>query len=400
MPLSDVVIRKAQAAEKTIRLHDEKGLYMEISPSGGKWWRFKYRFDGKDKRISLGTYPEVGLKEAREKRDKAREKVRNGIDPSAVRKAAKAAKAEEDSFETVAREWHTKHGSAWASEKYREVTLRRLELNVFPWLGKRPVADITAKELLEVLKRVEDRGAIDTAHRIHTICGQVLRYAVSTGRAKHDPSRDISGALTPRQPTHFAATTEPKRLAEILRALDGYPGTLVVQSAMKLAPLLFVRPGELRHAEWKDIDLEKGEWRFLVTKTQTQHVVPLCMQAVAILKTLQPLTNKSAYVFPCARSIKRPMSDVAVLAAMRRSDIGKDEMTGHGFRAVARTILDEELGFRPDFIEHQLAHAVKDPNGRAYNRTAHLEERRKMMQAWADYLDKLKQLKPVQPRDE
>ena len=241
-----------------------------------------------------------------------------------------------------------------------------------------------------MIQRIEQRGANDTAHRILGLCGQIFCYAIATSRAKHDPSADIRDALVPRQVEHFAATTEPMRLAEILRAMDGYKGTLVVRCALKLAPLVFVRPGELRKAEWADIDLETAEWRYLVTKTQTQHIVPLSKQAVAILKELQPLTGKGSYVFPSTRTTMRPMSDNSILAAMRRMDIGADEMTGHGFRAVARTILDEVLEIRPDLIEHQLAHTVKDPNGRAYNRTAHLEKRRDMMQQWADYLDGLK----------
>jgi integrase len=221
-------------------------------------------------------------------------------------------------------------------------------------------------------------------------CGQVFRYAVATGRAERDSSADLRGALPPVKGTHFASVTDPKKVGEILRALDGYEGTLIVRYALRLAPLVFVRPGELRHAEWADIDLDKADWRYTVTKTDTQHIVPLAQQAVAILRELQPLTGKGRYVFPGARSVARPMSDNAILAAMRNTGISKEEMSGHGFRAMARTILDEELGFRPEYIEHQLAHAVRDPNGRAYNRTVHLEERRKMMQEWADYLDKLK----------
>jgi integrase len=371
---------------------DEKGLYLEVSPKGGTWWRLKYRFGGKEKRLALGSYPEVSLKEARRRRDEAREQLRNGIDPSANRQARKKAEAKEvkDAFEVVAREWHAKFAPSWDSQKYREVTLRRLELNVFPWLGKRPIAEITAPELLTVIRRIEDRGAIDTAHRILGLCGQIFRYGIATSRAERDVSHDIHDALAPRQVEHFAATTEPRRLAEILRALDGYRGSPQVQCAMRLAPLVFVRPGELRHALWSDFDLVAGEWRYLVTKTQTPHIVPLATQAVAILKDLQPITGRGRYVFPSARTAARPMSDNAVLAAMRRMGIGQEEMTGHGLRAVARTILDEVLGFRPDFIEHQLAHTVKDPNGRAYNRTAHLAERRIMMQKWADYLDGLK----------
>lgn len=393
MPLTDVALRKLKPGTKTVRVADEKGLYLQVAPNGSMWWRLKFRFEGKEKLLALGVYPEVSLKEAREKRDEARAMLRGGIDPTANRKARKTAeaKAGSDSFEVVAREWHVKFSPTWDSVKYRDITLRRLELNVFPWIGKRPVAEITAPELLTVIQRIEARGAIDTSHRILGLCGQILRFAIATSRAERDISHDIHDALTPRQVQHFAATTEPRRLAEILRALDGYRGSPEVKFSMRLAPLVFVRPGELRHALWADIDLEAGEWRYLVTKTQTPHIVPLATQAVAILKDIRPITGRGRYVFPSARTAARPMSDNAILAAMRRMGIGEDEMTGHGFRAVARTILDEVLGFRPDIIEHQLAHTVKDPNGRAYNRTAHLAERRVMMQRWADYLDELKQ---------
>lgn len=289
----------------------------------------------------------------------------------------------------VAREWHAKHLPSWAN-KHAETIIRRLELNVFPWLGGKPIADITAPQLLQVIRRIEERGALETAHRVLGCCGQVLRYAIATGRAERDPSGDLPGALPPTKSQHFAAVTEPDQIAAVLGAIDGYEGTLPVRCALRLAPLVFVRPGELRKAEWTDIDLDAAKWRYTVTKTSTPHIVPLSRQAVTILRELEPLTGSGRYVFPSARGKSRPMSDNAVLAAMRRMGISKDEMSGHGFRAMARTILDEVLGFRPDYIEHQLAHAVRDPNGRAYNRTAHLLERRQMMQTWADYLDKLK----------
>ena len=391
MPLTDTAIRNAKPADKARKLFDGGGLYLEVAPSGGKWWRLKYRYGGKEKRLSLGVYPDVSLKDARERRDEARKLLANDIDPSEHRQAQKAAKEDRaaNSFEVVAREWHAKHLPSW-TDKHAETIIRRLELNVFPWLGGKPIADITAPQLLQVIRRIEERGALETAHRVLGCCGQVFRYAVATGRAERDPSGDLRGALPPVKSQHFAAVTEPDQIAAVLRAIDGYEGTLPVRCALRLAPLVFVRPGELRKAEWADIDLDAVEWRYTVTKTNTPHIVPLSRQAVAILRELQPLTGCGRYVFPSARSASRPMSDNAVLAAMRRMGIGKEEMSGHGFRAMARTILDEVLGFRPDYIEHQLAHAVRDPNGRAYNRTAHLPERHKMMQAWADYLDKLK----------
>jgi len=391
MPLTDVTVRNAKPGNKPIKLADARGLYLEVSPSGGKWWRLKYRFEGKEKRLSLGVYPDVGLKEARERRDAARKLLADGVDPSANRKAQKAAKVDEaaNSFEVVAREWFAKYSSTWV-DYHGDRILKRFERDIFPWIGDRPVSAITAQELLKVIRRIEDRGAVETAHRALSNCGQVLRYAVATGRAERDVSGDLKGAIPPAQGGHMAATTEPVRLSEILRAMNGYKGTLIVRCALRLAPLVFVRPGELRKAKWEDMDLEAAEWRYFVIKTQTHHIVPLCTQALEILRELKPLTGRGRFVFPCARTTTRPMSDNAVLGAMRRMGIDKEEMCGHGFRAVARTILDEVLGFRPDFIEHQLAHAVKDPNGRAYNRTAHLEERRKMMQAWGDYLDQLK----------
>mgnify|MGYP001612057242 CR=1 FL=1 len=391
MSLTDTAIRNAKPTSKPARLFDAGGLYLEVSPTGGKWWRLKYRQAGKEKRISLGVYPDVSLKDARERRDEARKLLAAGIDPSEHRKATNATKAERaaNSFEVVAREWFAKYSATWA-ENHGNRILRRFERDIFPWIGGRPIAEVTAPELLAVMRRIESRGAIETAHRALANCGQVFRYAIATGRAERDLSSDLRGALTPAKGEHFAAITEPKRVAELLRAIDGYQGTLTVKCAIRLAPLVFVRPGELRKAEWGDFDLDAAEWRYIVSKTDTAHIVPLSSQALVVLRELHDLTGEGRYVFPGARSTKRPMSDNAILAALRRMGIGKDEMSGHGFRAMARTILDEVLGVRPDFIEHQLAHAVRDPNGRAYNRTAHLPERRRMMQEWADYLDKLK----------
>ena len=391
MPLTDTTVRNAKSADRPFSLADEKGLSLSVQPSGGKWWRFRYRFDGKAKMLSLGIYPDVGLKAARERRDAVRKQVAEGIDPGQHRKAVKAeCKARsENTIEGVALEWVERKGVVW-SASYRERILQRLVRDLFPVIGPRPIAEMKAMELLAVLRKIEARGAIETAHRARGDCGQVFRYAIATGRAERDIAADLVGALKPKQTKHFPSVTDPAKVAGLLRALDSYQGSFVVMSAMRLAPLLFVRPGELRHAEWADIDLDAAEWRYTVTKTKTAHIVPLATQAVAILTALKAVTGTGRYVFPGGRSNGRPMSDNAVLAAMRRSGIPADEMTGHGFRAMARTILDEVLGVRPDFIEHQLAHSVRDPNGRAYNRTAHLTERKKMMQAWADYLDKIK----------
>ena len=391
MSLSDTAIRNAKPSDKPKRMFDGGGLYLEVAPSGGKWWRLKYRFGGKEKRLSLGVYPDVSLKDARERRGEARKLLANGTDPSENRKAQRAATVDRaaNSFEVVAREWFSKFSLNW-SDNHSGKNIARLERDIFPWIGGKPIADIGAPELLKVIRRIEERGALDTAHRALGNCGQVFRYAIATGRAERDPSGDLRGALSPVKGRHFASVTEPTQVAEVLKALDSYTGTLTVRCALRLAPLVFVRPGELRQAQWTDIDLDEAEWRYTVTKTDTQHIVPLSRQAVKILREIQPLTGRGRYVFPSARGAARPMSDNAILAAMRRMDITKEEMSGHGFRAMARTILDEVLGIRPDYIEHQLAHAVRDPNGRAYNRTAHLPQRRKMMQQWADYLDELK----------
>lgn len=341
----------------------------------------------------MGTYPDVSLKDARERRDNARKQLADGIDPSHSRKAQKTLRQEQvaNSFEMVSREWYAKYSTNWA-EAHGSRIIRRLERDIFPHLGAKPIADITAPELLHVIRKIESRGALETAHRALGNCGQVFRYAVATGRAARDPSGDLRGALPPVKEEHFAAVTEPDQAAPLLRAIYAYQGSAVVSCALRLAPLVFVRPGELRGAEWAEIDLDAAEWRIPAArmKTGVDHIVPLATQAIVVLREIHPLTGAGRYVFPSARTSTRPMSDNAILAAMRRMGIGKEEMSGHGFRAMARTILDEVLGARPDLIEHQLAHAVRDPNGRAYNRTAHLPERRKMMQQWADYLDEIK----------
>ena len=391
MSLTNTAIRAAKPSEKAKRMFDGRGLYLEVSPSGGKLWRFKYRFGGVEKRLALGVYPEVSLRLARDQHVEARQLLANGIDPGENRRAQKANRVARasNSFEVIAREWFDSQTNNW-SASHRIRVIRRLEQNVFPWIGGTPIADVTAQQLLDAIRRIEKRGALETAHRILNSCSQVFRYAVGTGRAKRDPSVDLRGALPPVKGKHFASVTDPKRFGEVLRMLDGCKGTLVVCCALRFAPLVFVRPGELRQAEWADVDLDAAEWRYTVTKTDTQHIVPLSRQAVQILRELYPLTGSGRYVFRGARSAARPMSENTVNAAMRLLDIDKRELSGHGFRAAARTILDEVLGFRVDFIEHQLAHAVRDPNGRAYNRTAHLPERQKMMQDWADYLDRLK----------
>ena len=402
---ADTTIRNTKPMDATLRLNDGDGLYLLVKPNGARWWRLDYSIGGKRKTLSIGVYPDTGLKAARDKADKARQQVAAGTDPSDIRKADKAqqAKALEadrriadgipavDSFEEVAREWFAKFSAEWAPS-HADKIIRRLERDIFPWIGKRPIARVSAPDLLAVLRRIEDRGAVETAHRAHHNCGQIFRYAIATGRAERDPSPDLRGALPAVKQTHHAAITEPKAIGGLLRAIDAYQGFLVTKCALRLAPLVFVRPGELRKAEWSEIDLDKAEWNIPAErmKMREPHLVPLSNQSMVILREVHALTGGGRYVFPGARTNGRPMSDNAVLAALRRMGFPKGEMSGHGFRAMARTILDEVLGVRPDYIEHQLAHAVRDPNGRAYNRTAHLVERRKMMQQWADYLDKLK----------
>ncbi len=394
MALTAIEAKGAKATDKPQKLADGGGMYLLIHPNGAKYWRLDYRFAGKRKTLAIGVYPDVSLSEARDKREAARKLLSNGIDPVENRKAVKASKSERagNSFEVIAREWYSKNSASW-SENHGCRIIRRLERDIFPWIGSKPIAEITAPQLLAVLRRIEERGAVETAHRAHQNCGQVFRYAIATGRAERDPSPDLKGSLPPVKQSHHAAITEPKAIAELLRAIDGYQGSFVTKCALRLAPIFFVRPGELRKAEWVEIDLDKAEWNIPAErmKMREPHLVPLSAQSVEILRELQALTGNSRYVFPGARTNGRPMSDNAVLAALRRMGFAKDEMSGHGFRAMARTILDEVLQVRPDFIEHQLAHAVRDPNGRAYNRTAHLAERRKMMQQWSDYLDKLKQ---------
>ncbi len=391
MALSDVAIRKARPALKPVRHFDGGGLYLEVSPSGGKLWRFKYRFGGKEKRLGFGIYPDVSLADAREERDLARKLLAKDIDPGQHRKVQKAAKADRatNSFETVAREWFSKYSPKWAAS-HSDKIIRRLEMDVFPWIGGDPIAEITAPAVLKVLRRIEGRGALDTAHRAQQNCGQIFRYGVATGRLERDPITDLRGALPPAQHVHFSSITEPAEVGELLRAIDGFRGTFVVQCALRLAPMLFARPGELRKAMWTEVDLHKGEWRYLVTKTKAEHLVPLSSQAVAILRELHALTGHGLHVFP-GRDPQKPMSDAAVNAALRRMGYDtKTEITGHGFRAMARTILHQELGFAPELIEHQLAHRVPDALGSAYNRTKFIKERCVMMQRWSDLLDKLK----------
>ena len=400
--LTDIAVRKAEPRDKPYRLFDgprnvARGLYLEISPAGGKLWRFKYRFAGKPNLLSLGTYPDVGLKDARGKRDEARKQVAAGVDPSAARKAAKAARGGENSLEALAREWLATQASGWGSE-YAEKVTGRLERNVFPWLGTRPVGEILAPELLTVLRRIEARGNLELAHRAHQYLGRVFRYAIGTGRAQRDPAADLRGTLKPVKEKHLAAITDPKEVGALLRAIGGYRGSSVTQCALRFVPLTFVRSSELRKAEWPEFDLDAAVWRIPAERMKLPaiHIVPLAIQAVVILRELHPLTGTGRYVFPGLRTPTRPMSENTVNAALRRLGYTKDEMTGHGFRSMASTLLNEQ-GWNRDAIERQLAHGERDAVRAAYNYAEHLPERRRMMQAWADYLDGLKNGAEVVP---
>ena len=390
MPLTDSAVRNAKKREKPAKLSDERGLYLLVN-AVGKYWRFDYRFAGKRKTLALGVYPDVSLATARERRDEARRQLARDIDPSMARRIHRTAIVERaaNSFEAVAREWHQRYKRNWAESTAAGI-LRRLELDVFPWIGGRPIAEITPPELLAVLRRIESRGALETAHRVHQNSSQIFRYAVATGRAERDPAADLRGALPPVRAKHHAAITDPKGVGPLLRAISGYGGSFVAKCALRLAPLVFVRPGELRQAEWAECDLDSAEWRIPAErmKMRTPHIVPLSTQAVAILREIHAVTGRGRYVFPGARSNARPMSENTVNAALRRLNYGSEQMTGHGFRSMASTLLNE-AGWHRDAIERQLAHAERDEVRAAYNYAEHLPERRRMMQAWSDYLSSL-----------
>jgi integrase len=388
MALTETLIRQTTPGPKPVKLFDGRGLYLLLNPNGTRWWRFKYRFEGREKLISLGTYPDVGLKLARDRCDATRQQLVAGIDPGAKRQAEKAARG--DSFEAIAREWLAQQKPKLAPTTYAKAEWV-LETLIFPGVGKRPIGKITAPDLLAVLRKIEVRGTFETAHRAKQRCGQVLRYAISTGRATHDITADLRGALAPSVSTNHAALTDPSKVGELMRAIDGYSGVAATRYALKLAPLTFVRPGELRHAVWSEFDLEKAEWRIPAErmKMREAHLVPLSRQAVELLRELQSITRRTNYVFPAIGNGRRPISENTVNAALRRLGYAHDEMTGHGFRSMASTLLNEQ-GWHPDLIELQLAHAERNKVRAAYNRAQRLAERRKMMQAWADYLDELK----------
>lgn len=388
--LTATAIKAAKPKEKTYRMSDGGGLYLEVSKTGSRYWRMKYRYGGKEKRLSFGVYPAVSLASAREMRDEAKRQLAQDIDPSAAKRIARqqGMQVSANTFIAVAVEWLEKVHQHDVVPAHYDRNKRRLERDAFPIIGKRPIVEITPPELLACLRRIEDRGHIETAHRVKTLCGQVFRYGISTGRVERDPTPDLRDALRPSKTKHHAAITDPTEVAALLRAIEGYGGQPTTIAALKLAPLVFTRPGELRQAKWAEIDLEQATWSFHVSKTDQPLIVPLPTQAVEILRSLQGLTGRSEFVFPSIRSSKRPMSNATLKAALDRMGF-KGQMTAHGFRAMARTILAEQLNYPESIIEQQLAHVVKDANGRAYNRTKYLDQRREMLQTWADYLEDL-----------
>ncbi|MDE1006528.1 MAG: integrase arm-type DNA-binding domain-containing protein [Paraburkholderia fungorum] len=392
--------KKAVPKEKAYKIADGGGLYLLVKPDGGRYWRWDYRFCGIRKTMALGTYPSVTLEAARVARRHAYALLASGLDPMAERKRDKVVSrlAAINTFEDIAREWFERQRDTWV-ESHGDRILRRLERDVFPFIGNQPITAITAPEVLAVLRRIEDRGAIETAHRAKSDCAQVFRYAIETGRAERDPTENFSrGALKSPLVQHHAAITEPKEFGALLRAISNYSGTSITRAALSLAPLVFQRPGELRKARWEEFDLNAARWeipsdRMKRPKAEKQlgsaHIVPLSRQAVAILRDLQTQTGPEGYLFPSPRTRTRPMSDNGILSALRRMGYTKDEMTGHGFRASVRTLAVERLRIPAEYVDHQLAHAVKDVHGRAYNRTQWLDERTEMMQRWADYCEKL-----------
>jgi integrase len=395
--LTDTKLRALKPRESAYRLADTNGLCIEVRPSGAKAWRYRYRYAGKPSIITMAEYPAMGLAEARAERDRLRALVKGGANPAHAARIERATKIErsETTFGAIAAELLAKRAKEGLSPGSVKRERRLIEKDMAA-VGGIPVTDVSAPLLLATLRKLEKRGVVETAHRARSLAGRVFRYAIATGRAQNNPADDLSGALEQPQTKHFASVTDPAKIGDLLRAMHSYRGSPVTLAALKLAPMLFVRPGELRKARWVDIDLGTAEWRFVTSKTATPHIVPLSSQAQEILEDLRPLTSRSEFVFPGVRSAKRPMSENTINAALRYLGFSGETITGHGFRAMARTVLDEVLGFRPDYIEHQLAHAVRDPLGRAYNRTAHLVERKKMMQAWSDYLAGLLNDKNVQ----
>jgi integrase len=392
MPLSDASIRSALPSEKPRKMADSGGLYLLVNPSGSRWWRFDYRHHGKRKTLSMGTYPDTGLKDARTRRDAARKLLSDGVDPGVARKASKLASASGalNNFAVIAAEWLSLQKARMAVSTFEKAEWTFKEL-VNPWIGTRPIAEIDAPELLNLLRKIEKRGAHETAHRTKQRCGQVFRYAIATSRAKHDPSGDLRGALAPVVSKSRAALTEPSKIRQLLLAIAKYDGSKITKAALLFSPYVFVRPGELRNAEWSEMDLVAGIWRIPAArmKMREEHVVPLAPQSISILSELMEITGRGQFVFPGYRGNARTMSENTINAALRYMGFDKETMTGHGFRAMASSRLNE-MGWSPDIIERQLAHTERNKVRAAYNRAQYLAERRQMMFAWANYLDALR----------
>jgi integrase len=386
MSLTAAAIQVAKPREKPYKLFDQGGLFLLVHPNGGRYWRLKYRMHGREKLLALGKFPDVSLAKARTRRDDARKLIADKTDPAVVKQTERTAEAE--TFKAIALEWLAKQKLAAATVEKAKWTFEQL---LFPEVGDHPIRQITAPQLLAALRKLEARGKIETAHRTTQRASQIFRYAIATGRAERDPAADLRGALTPLEVEHRAAITEPKRVGELLRAIDDYVGQPSTHYALRLAPFVFLRPGELRAAEWSEINLDAAEWRIPAErmKMRDSHYVPLSRQAIAILREIRPLTGSGPLVFPSLRTNTRPISEGTLNAALRRVGFSKEEMTGHGFRTIASTLLNEQ-GWHPDLIELQLAHAERNKVRAAYNRAQRLDERRKMMQAYADYLDGLK----------
>ena len=392
MALTDIQARQAKAKTKDYKLSDKEGLYLFITTSGSKYWRAKYRYAGKEKTLSLGVYPKVTLTQARSDLAKAKLKLKENTDPNKLKKNArdKLKAAHQNTFKAISLEWHHKQNDLAPTTLKKRLWI--LENKLFPLIGHEPIAQITPPQMLRALRKLESTGNIETMQKTKQVAGQVFRYAVAIGMADSDPTRDLKDALSTKKVKHHAAVTEPKEVGKLLVAIENYDGTLVVQSLLAITPLLFQRPGELRQMEWKEVDIENQQWEIPAEKMKMRqaHIVPLCRQAIAILEKLHPLTGKGRYVFTCQGKRDKPASESAVTRALRHMGYTGQQMTAHGFRAMGRTILDEVLEFPPHLIEQQISHAVRDPLGRAYNRTAHLKQRKEMMQRWADYLDALK----------
>ena len=397
--LTDLALRNARPGDKPRRLSDGGGLFLEVRPNGSKYWRMAYRYAGKQKLLALGVYPNVSAPEARKVAREAKEHLADGRDPGLVKKILKGTNCTENTFQAVAEEWIGRFKHMWTESHFKNVS-GRLQKDIYPWIGNRPVGEITAPELLLVLRKIEARGHLESAHRASTNAGQVFMYAIATGRAERNPAADLKGAIPPPIVKHMSTITDPEQVGELMRAISRYHGSPLTKYALQLAIHVFLRSGELRLAEWTEIDFEKAEWRIPISRMKGKkrdkeanpsayHLVPIAKQILTIFGEIHALTGNGKFLFPGLRSASRPMSDATLTNALRRMGYSQEELHVHGFRAMARTLIRQELGFDEEPIERQLGHAVKGPLGAAYNRANFVAERKRMMQAWADYLENL-----------